>query len=180
MQKKEEIKSENKRESHEVNDTQLILQQQEIIEENKNNDTNSKVSSENNNRTQLTYQQKVKVGVSGEKGFVMKYLEYSVKLQSDPSPCVYRRYNDFVWLYEYLIRKYPDEPLPDMPQKRGVIGKRFEPEFISTRRKGLEEFVTKLVNHPTFMNDSALKVFVSVIDRDFFEISKNALKNRLT
>jgi len=162
--------AQTKRESHEVIDNQFLNQNQDISE--------IKIDKQES-ESQDSNQRRVKVGVAGERGVVRKYLEYTVKLLSDQFPLVYRRYNDFVWLYDYLVRRYPDEAIPTLPAKRGVIGKRFEPEFVSARRKGLESFLTELINQPLFMNDAAIKVFVSVVDRDFFDISKNALMNRL-
>mmetsp|Transcript_9965 Transcript_9965/g.40351 ORF Transcript_9965/g.40351 Transcript_9965/m.40351 type:complete len:163 (+) Transcript_9965:327-815(+) len=71
---------------------------------------------------------------------------------------VRRRYNDFVWLKAQLQRhidrqnrKRPIERLPDLPGD--TVGSffgwgRFDEAFIEKRRRGLQEFMNKVANHP--------------------------------
>ena len=67
---------------------------------------------------------------------------------------VTRRYKDFAWLKGVLNDKLDKEkeggtiaPLPGDTLASFLGFGRFEPEFIESRRKGLEEFLNSVANH---------------------------------
>eukprot|EP01096_Ripella_sp_DP13-Kostka_P005527 TRINITY_DN1884_c0_g1_i1.p2 TRINITY_DN1884_c0_g1~~TRINITY_DN1884_c0_g1_i1.p2 ORF type:complete len:162 (-),score=57.94 TRINITY_DN1884_c0_g1_i1:12-497(-) len=84
---------------------------------------------------------------------------------------VRRRYNDFVWLRNYLDNyltsrewKRPVEPLPDLPGDSfsSFFGfGRFEPGFIEDRRAKLELFINKIASHPNCNHEKGLIHFLT-------------------
>ncbi|WWD21073.1 hypothetical protein CI109_105554 [Kwoniella shandongensis] len=75
--------------------------------------------------------------------FLQKYRVESDKRSAGP---VSRRYSDFVWLLDTLIKRYPFRLLPALPPKR--IGR-------------LRRFINFVVNHPVMKDDGALNVFLT-------------------
>ncbi|KAI5480508.1 sorting nexin mvp1 [Pseudohyphozyma bogoriensis] len=68
-----------------------------------------------------------------------------------------RRYSDFVWLLDCLTRRYPFRLLPSLPPKRVAISGHYlasDDLFLERRRRGLERFMTFLVNHPVMKHDA--------------------------
>ena len=70
---------------------------------------------------------------------------------------VSRRYSDFVWLLDCLVKRYPFRLLPSLPPKR--VGP--DAHFLEQRRKALQRFLNMLVNHPVTRDDGALNVFLT-------------------
>ena len=80
---------------------------------------------------------------------------------------VRRRYKDFVWLRNLLKEKLNEKgkrlTLANLPGNTvsSFLGPgRFDPEFIEERRKGLEEFLNSVVNHPFSRFEKALQDFL--------------------
>ncbi|WVW79221.1 hypothetical protein I302_101187 [Kwoniella bestiolae CBS 10118] len=86
--------------------------------------------------------------------FLQKYRVESDKRSSGP---VSRRYSDFVWLLDCLIKRYPFRLLPSLPPKR--LGP--DASFLEARRKALKRFINFVVNHPVIKDDGALNVFLT-------------------
>ncbi|KAG2172932.1 hypothetical protein INT44_004673 [Umbelopsis vinacea] len=100
----------------------------------------------------------VKVNVAPEKeGFLFKHINYVVESQQRSS-VVLRRYSDFYWLLETLVKRYPFRILPNLPPKKlgGMDG-----AFLDKRRKGLTRFVNFLVCHPVLGKDDVVIKFLS-------------------
>ncbi|KAG6334601.1 hypothetical protein ID866_4495 [Astraeus odoratus] len=74
--------------------------------------------------------------------------------RADP---VHRRYSEFVFLWDCLVRRYPFRLLPGLPPKR------VQPDaaFLEQRRKGLARFLNAVINHPVMKEDGLLAVFLS-------------------
>lgn len=75
-----------------------------------------------------------------------------------------RRYSDFVWLLEVLHRRYPFRLLPNLPPKRvAVNGYHFVADegFLERRRRGLQRFLEKVVNHPVLGSDGVVNTFMT-------------------
>ncbi|SGY45309.1 BQ5605_C001g00272 [Microbotryum silenes-dioicae] len=74
---------------------------------------------------------------------------------------VERRYSDFVWLHDCLVRRYPFRLLPVLPPKQvhipGYIA--IDELFLERRRRGLERFLVALLNHPTLKHDHLVRIF---------------------
>ena len=58
--------------------------------------------------------------------------------------CVYSRYNEFHDLFDKLKRTFADLGTLKLPGKR-FIGNNFDPDFIRSRREGLNEFVVQMM-----------------------------------
>ncbi|CDZ97971.1 Membrane coat complex Retromer, subunit VPS5/SNX1, Sorting nexins, and related PX domain-containing proteins [Phaffia rhodozyma] len=69
---------------------------------------------------------------------------------------VRRRYSDFLWLEECLIKKYPFRMHFNLPPKR--IGA--DSIFLEQRRKALSRYINFVVNHPTVGSDWLVGVFM--------------------
>lgn len=75
---------------------------------------------------------------------------------------VLRRYSDFCWFHDQLCFLYPGIIMPPLPEKQAVG--RFSTEFIESRRRGLEKFISRILKHPTLVNSEILVTFLEVDD----------------
>jgi len=102
-------------------------------------------------------QANVEISIVPEKqGFILtRYTVYMV--QSDRGAPVTRRYSEFTYLFDCLVRRYPFRLIPSLPPKRlGGDG-----NFLEQRRKGLLRFLRFVVNHPIIREDGLLAVFLT-------------------
>ncbi|KZS94324.1 hypothetical protein SISNIDRAFT_409700 [Sistotremastrum niveocremeum HHB9708] len=100
-------------------------------------------------------QETVSVSILGQQGFILnRYMLYQI--QHDRGSPVPRRYSEFVWLWDCLVKRYPFRILPSLPPKR--VGP--DENFIQQRRKGLSRFLNYVVNHPVIKEDGLLAVFL--------------------
>ncbi|KAH3903300.1 related to Sorting nexin MVP1 [Saccharomycodes ludwigii] len=84
-----------------------------------------------------------------------------VTLPNDSSKKVVRRYSDFVWLQEVLLKKYPFRLIPELPPK--MIGSQNkDPIFLERRRLGLSRFTNLIMKHPVLKNDDLVLTFLTV------------------
>lgn len=83
---------------------------------------------------------------------------------------VVRRYNDFVWLSEQLAISSPGSIVPALPEKQ-VIGK-FTPDFVESRRRSLERFITRVASHPQLVFSPRFVAFLQADDQTL-----NSVKN---
>mmetsp|Transcript_19663 Transcript_19663/g.27429 ORF Transcript_19663/g.27429 Transcript_19663/m.27429 type:complete len:151 (+) Transcript_19663:73-525(+) len=88
---------------------------------------------------------------------------------------VRRRYREFVWLRNHLKDKLNEKgkrlTLANLPGNTwgSLVGAgRFDPEFVEERRKGLEEFLNSVVNHPFSRFEKALQDFLQDPNAKFF------------
>lgn len=75
-----------------------------------------------------------------------------------------RRFSDFVWLLDYLQRRYPFRQIPLLPPKRiGVNGNHLaaDSSFIEKRRRGLSRFANSLIRHPVLSKDMLVIRFLT-------------------
>lgn len=101
-------------------------------------------------------QESVRVDVHGQLGFIFnRYTVYEV--QSERGGPVLRRYSEFVFLWDCLVRRYPFRILPSLPPKR--LGP--DEAFIEQRRRGLVRVINFVVNHPVLKEDGLLAVFLT-------------------
>ncbi|KZT18651.1 hypothetical protein NEOLEDRAFT_1103309 [Neolentinus lepideus HHB14362 ss-1] len=102
-------------------------------------------------------QETVKVELMGQQGFILnRYTVYEVK-SDQRGAAVPRRYSEFVFLWDVLVRRYPFRLLPALPPKR--IGP--DENFIEQRRRGLARFLNFVLNHPVIKDDGLLTVFLT-------------------
>jgi len=59
---------------------------------------------------------------------------------------VIRRYSDFEWLSNELIKFYPGIIIPPLPEKQSVGN--LTNEFVESRRRALEKFLFRIAIHP--------------------------------
>ncbi|KAJ3156639.1 Sorting nexin mvp1 [Geranomyces michiganensis] len=100
----------------------------------------------------------VKVLLAPEKGgIVFKHVNYILHSQTRQTS-VLRRYSDFLWLLDVLVRKYPFRTIPSLPPKK--VGA--DPPFLERRRRALSRFINLVVNHPTLGEDESVIAFLTV------------------
>ncbi|KAG8911496.1 Sorting nexin mvp1 [Tulasnella sp. 417] len=101
--------------------------------------------------------EKVTITIFPEKqGFILnRYTVYMV--QPERGPAVQRRYSEFVFLWDCLVKRYPFRILPALPPKRigGDAG------FLEQRRRGLARWINFVVNHPILAADGVLLAFLT-------------------
>ncbi|CCM01814.1 uncharacterized protein FIBRA_03882 [Fibroporia radiculosa] len=101
-------------------------------------------------------QETVYVNILGQQGFLLnRYLVYEIS--TDRGAPVPRRYSEFVFLWDYLVKRYPFRLLPALPPKR--LGP--DESFIEQRRKGLARFLNFVINHPIVKDDGLLAIFLT-------------------
>jgi len=104
------------------------------------------------------------------------YITYSIKTKTKSNRLkssqliVERRYNDFVWLHDKLFQQYKGVIIPPLPEK-GMIN-RFSPEFIAHRRKKLEKFLRRVVNHYQLQNSDSLKQFLELSEQELLQVKE--------
>ncbi len=82
---------------------------------------------------------------------------------------VSRRYSDFQWLRTILLKFYPTEIIPPIPNKKAA--KRSSRQ-IEKRRKILEMFLNDLLKIEPLANSKYVYVFLSCQDKDKFFYQK--------
>lgn len=101
-------------------------------------------------------QEKVTVQFAGQQGFVLnRYMLYGISTERGST--VHRRYSEFTFLWDCLVRRYPFRLLPQLPPKR--IGP--DEMFLEQRRRGLERFLRFVINHPVIKDDALLGTFLA-------------------
>ncbi|GJJ76420.1 sorting nexin-9/18/33 [Entomortierella parvispora] len=91
------------------------------------------------------------------------------------SVTVERRYSQFEWLYERLIRKFGALVFPPLPEKQ-YTG-RFSDEFIERRRRALERFLNRLVRHPVLRYSDLVTHFLSCSDDGDWKRAERKFEN---
>ncbi|CAI4035483.1 hypothetical protein SMKI_13G1320 [Saccharomyces mikatae IFO 1815] len=101
-------------------------------------------------------------------GLLFKHANYLVKHLialpgTSPSEdrTVIRRYSDFLWLKEVLLKRYPFRMIPELPPKR--IGSQSADQiFLKKRKIGLSRFINLVMKHPKLSNDDLVLTFLTV------------------
>ncbi|KAK1232920.1 Sorting nexin mvp1 [Marasmius sp. AFHP31] len=101
-------------------------------------------------------QDTISVAIQGQQGFILnRYTVYQIT--TDKGAPVTRRYSEFVYLWDCLVRRYPFRLFPALPPKR--IGP--DEYFLEQRRRGLARFLNFVLNHPVIKEDGILAVFLT-------------------
>ena len=96
-----------------------------------------------------------------------KYIVY--KVITDPFGWnVQRRYSDFDWLRQLLIKFYPGFNIPPLPKKNSS-SRRFETDFVMKRMKFLELFINNVIENESFKANEFIVAFLSYEDRNKYE-----------
>ncbi|CCG81644.1 Sorting nexin Mvp1 [Taphrina deformans PYCC 5710] len=107
--------------------------------------------------------------LDGKEGLPLwKHINYELTSAKRKSSVV-RRYSDFAWLLECLLKQYPFRQIPLLPPKRlavnGIhihLGKQADVAFLEKRRRGLSRFVNALERHPVLRADQLVTTFLTV------------------
>ncbi|EGI67917.1 Sorting nexin-8 [Acromyrmex echinatior] len=93
--------------------------------------------------------------VPEKKGIFLKHVEYQVTSKRFNS-VVYRRYNDFVSLYDLLLARFLYRLIPKLPPKK-IVGA--DSQFLEERRRSLLRFLTLIARHPVVSEDPIVQFF---------------------
>lgn len=119
-----------------------------------------------------------------KEGLVFKHINYAITHNINfgthgpgGTKKVVRRYSDFVWLLEFLLKKYPFRVIPGLPPKKftgmyirfvpqrlltNPVGTSPDSQFLQRRRRGLYRFLNQLVKHPVLRQEPIVISFLSV------------------
>ncbi|KAL9716499.1 intercellular trafficking and secretion [Leucoagaricus gongylophorus] len=96
------------------------------------------------------------------------YVSYAITARtnlpifSTPNPSSRRRFQDFVFLRDHLVRDFPACVVPALPDKHRleyITGDRFSPEFMERRRLDLHRFLQRISRHPTLQRSTLVRAF---------------------
>ncbi|XP_019403919.1 PREDICTED: sorting nexin-11 isoform X2 [Crocodylus porosus] len=93
------------------------------------------------------------------------YVDYKIFLHTNSkaftakTSCVRRRYREFVWLRKQLQKNAGLVPVPELPGKSTFFVGSTD-EFIEKRRRGLQQFLEKVVQNVVLLSDSQLHLFL--------------------
>lgn len=103
-----------------------------------------------------------------KEGILFKHTNYQVKhlvdlpnTETSKDRTVIRRYSDFVWLQDVLLRRYPFRLIPDLPPKK-IGSQNNDKTFLERRRQGLTRFINLVMKHPVLCNDDLVLTFLTV------------------
>ena len=69
-----------------------------------------------------------------------------------------RRYSDFLWLQDILLKRYPYRIVTSLPPKKAVGAGSL---FLERRRRGLGRFLNFIANHPVLSLDDVYITFMT-------------------
>lgn len=99
----------------------------------------------------------ITVTVAEKEGFLFTHVNYWVQ-SNQRQTSVRRRYSDFYWFWEILLKRYPFRVIPNLPPKK-LSGK--DDAFLEERRRGLARFINCIVRHPVLKNDEEVITFLT-------------------
>ena len=110
---------------------------------------------------------------SPKKEAKLKGLKTFIAYQLTPSfsnEQVSRRYKHFDWLHERLTEKFTLIPIPPLPDKN--VQQRYEDDFISRRMHQLQNFVTRMCNHPVLSQSEVWQHFITCTEEKQWKAGK--------
>ncbi|KAJ3375714.1 Sorting nexin mvp1 [Allomyces arbusculus] len=113
--------------------------------------------------TWLTNQDAITVTIAPEKGgSLFKHVNYYIS-SAKQGTTVTRRYSDFLWLHDALLKKYPFRlHLTPPPKKVNAYAPPVaDAVFLEKRRRGLQRYLTHLVRHPILGADVHFRAFLT-------------------
>ncbi|KAI9265711.1 hypothetical protein EDC94DRAFT_603892 [Helicostylum pulchrum] len=99
----------------------------------------------------------ITVTVAEKEGFLFTHVNYWVH-SNQRQTSVRRRYSDFYWFWETLLKRYPFRVVPNLPPKK-ISGK--DKAFLDMRCQGLGRFINCVVRHPVLKNDAEVVSFLT-------------------
>lgn len=93
--------------------------------------------------------------------YLVKHLVHLPNTEASKDRSVIRRYSDFVWLQDVLLKRYPFRLIPELPPKK-IGSQNADAVFLERRRKGLTRFINLIMKHPVLSQDELLLTFLTV------------------
>jgi hypothetical protein len=75
---------------------------------------------------------------------------------------VWRRYSDFEWLHDYLVKEWPLCIIPPVAEKK--LTQNLEVSLVERRENFLQHFMDRICRHPELKSSAAFKAFLSATD----------------
>jgi sorting nexin-1/2 len=110
---------------------------------------------------------------------VNSYVSYKVNTETDRKEfdqsrfTVIKRYSDFDWLRQHLVRTYPGVIVPPLPEKS--VMKKTESAFVEMRRRSLQTFLNRIANHEIVSRDETFRRFLQD-SADMFSLHKKTIE----
>lgn len=110
------------------------------------------------------------VKVDSPEKHVEGYVSYCVTTQTTRADFehheykVRRRYQDFLWLRQKLEESSPTHIIPPLPEKFTFskhITDKYDQDFLKTRQKALDKFISRIVDHPVMSFNESFKMFLT-------------------
>lgn len=117
----------------------------------------------------------ITVTVAEKEGFLFTHINYWVH-SNQRQTSVRRRYSDFYWFWETLLKRYPFRVIPNLPPKK-ISGSKSvwkslalvylyrliieDKVFLEKRCQGLSRFINCIVRHPVLKNDEEVITFLT-------------------
>lgn len=97
-------------------------------------------------------------------GIFGSYVGFTVKTKRSNGEDleVLRRYSDFLWLRDILVKEFPNKLVPPMPPKHAVGEGKYDPLFLEVRRSDLQRFLSRVAKNPKFNSTTWFLTFVEV------------------
>ena len=83
---------------------------------------------------------------------------------------VRRRFNDFVWLRETLVKEYPGCYIPPLPIKG--VKRSFDDSYVADRQNFLQIFLDQAAEHPEILASIYFSSFLKCKDQEMFDKMK--------
>jgi len=97
-------------------------------------------------------------------GTFSKYYNYQITTNPpQPVSSVHRKFKEFEWLRDSLVRTFPGLFLPPLPPSK-LLGSLVGPELAITRRVELERFLNRLATIAVVVNSQCFKTFIGQAD----------------
>ena len=109
--------------------------------------------------------------------FTSGYILYEVYTE-ETNWNVQRRYSDFDWLRNTLIKYFPFKLIAPIPGKK-IGNRRFNVDFIEKRMNFLQKFIDSIIKDEYFKASEIVISFLSIIDRIQFENKMKELSSYL-
>jgi hypothetical protein len=110
--------------------------------------------------------------------FQNNYVEYEIETITNDNNIILvkRRYSDFEWLRNTLLKNNPGLMIPPLPNKK-MGSRRFELSFIEKRMKFLQNFIDNIINNKIFLANESLVYFLTETNKEKFLFKMKELNN---
>ena len=109
--------------------------------------------------------------------FQNNYVEYEIEtITNNNNIIVKRRYSDFEWLRNTLLKNNPGLMIPPLPNKK-MGSRRFELSFIEKRMKFLQNFIDNIITNKIFLANESLVCFLTETNKEKFLFKMKELNN---